>query len=92
MLVNSNSAIPSKSYSNSKAQNPSFKAINETWLAKIKGNIDLVDNDFCAELLSGKVPKADYLDTLEAAKKHYLPKFQGFFERTILWAKKFEKN
>ena len=92
MLVNLNSTISNKSYSNSKTQNPSFKAINQKWLGKIIKDVDLVDNDFIAELLAGDVSKIDYIDTLEVAKKHYFPKFQDFFESTIAWAKKFDPN
>lgn len=84
MLVNFNPAI-----SNRKSDHPAFKAVNQEWLAKIKRNVDFADNDFRFGLLAGEIPKKDYIDTLEAAKKHYAPKFQEFFEDTIQWATKF---
>lgn len=78
MLVTFNPAI-----TNNKSQSPTFKAVNQKWLTKIKGDVDLADNDFYFELLAGDISRTDCLDTLKAAKEHYAPKFQEFFKRTI---------
>lgn len=63
--------------------NPNFKAINQSWLNKIKRNTSFADNDLYASLLAGSISRTDAVDTLVAAKEHYSPNFKDFFDRTI---------
>jgi len=85
MLVNFNTNNVNQT--NTKFQTPAFCAVNTQWLTKLKNDIgckrDLTDSVFFSE-----ISEQDAIDTLEAAKKHYFPKFQNGFDCDIQWVKK----
>lgn len=92
MQVSFNPTVSNKSQSNSKSQNPTFGAINEKLLTTIKGNINAAKLDLCDSLICSEISKTDAVDTLNAAKTHYFPKFQEHFDRLIKWAQNYSKG
>ena len=77
---------PNNTYSHKKSQNPSFQAIDQKWLAKIKANIDIAKLDFKDKISFLEISKQDGIDTYQEAKKYFYPNYQGYFDRLIKWA------
>ncbi len=86
MLINFNTNNANQT--NTKFQNPAFCGVNTQWLNKLKGDIDCA-RDLTDSVIFSGISQQDAVDTLEAAKKHYFPKFQNSFDIDIQWVKIF---